>query len=118
MKSFVVLKIDNDTYFEMPLLEGYLAGYGVKLVESSLAQALPAISEHAPDVVVTGAATIGETLIEAGRRKGLRGIVKAGTGMDNIDVAHARSTGVMVVNVPAYAAETVAELLRLALFRG
>lgn len=110
MNTPVVLKLDNDTYFEMPLLKNYLADYQASLVEDSLENANAAINEHSPIVIVTGSAFIGKDIIDIGlRRNSLRGIVKAGTGLDNIDVAYATSKGVVVANIPAYAAETVAE---------
>nr|VFK33095.1 MAG: D-3-phosphoglycerate dehydrogenase [Candidatus Kentron sp. MB]VFK76052.1 MAG: D-3-phosphoglycerate dehydrogenase [Candidatus Kentron sp. MB] len=109
MKSSVVLKLDHDVYLEMPLLKGYLANYGAKLVEHSLADALSAINEHTPDIIVTGAAFIGKDIIDAGQCKGLCGIVKAGSGLDNVDVAYARAKGVAVANTPACVAEAVAE---------
>ncbi|RKZ90297.1 MAG: C-terminal binding protein [Candidatus Parabeggiatoa sp. nov. 1] len=109
MNTPIVLKLDNDTYFEMPLLKDYLADYEASLVEDSLENASAAINEHFPSVIVTGSAFIGKDIINVGLRKSLRGIVKAGTGLDNVDVAYARSKGVVVANIPAYAAETVAE---------
>lgn len=39
----------------------------------------------------------------------LRGIVKYGVGIDAIDIAAAKARGVVVVNIPDYAEETVAE---------
>jgi D-3-phosphoglycerate dehydrogenase len=41
--------------------------------------------------------------------KKLRGIVKYGVGIDAIDIPAARRRGIPVVNIPAYAEETVAE---------
>ena len=120
MSALVVLKLDNDTYFEMPLLKSYLAEYEISLVEESLENAIAAINKHFPGVIVTGSAVIGKEIIEVGLRQKLRGIVKAGTGLDNIDVAYAHSKNLVVANIPAYAAETVAEYavtLMLALLR-
>jgi D-3-phosphoglycerate dehydrogenase len=109
MNTPAVLKLDNDTYFEMPLLKDYLADYEARLMEDSLENASVAINKHSPSVIVTGSAFIGKDIIDLGLRNSLRGIVKAGTGLDNVDVAYARSKGVVVANIPAYAAETVAE---------
>ena len=50
----------------------------------------------------------------------LRAIVKYGVGIDAIDIEAARERGIPVVNVPAYAEETVAEgafALLMALFK-
>ena len=50
---------------------------------------------------------ISRRVIEAGRK--LKGIVKYGVGIDAIDSQAAREHGILVVNVPEYAEETVAE---------
>ncbi len=50
---------------------------------------------------------ISAKVIEAGKR--LRGIVKYGVGIDAIDIEAARDNGVVVVNIPEYAENTVAE---------
>lgn len=120
MQRPIVLKLDNDTRFEMPLLSGYLSRHDLQLLEQPLKNALTAIANNAPGILVTGAAAIDRDIIEIAHNHGLRGIVKAGTGLDNIDSAYARSRGITVVNTPAYAAETVAEYavsLMLALSR-
>jgi len=46
-------------------------------------------------------------VIEAAAR--LKGIIKYGVGIDAIDIEAARSRGIPVANIPAYAEETVAE---------
>jgi D-3-phosphoglycerate dehydrogenase len=55
-----------------------------------------------------------------GAAKKLRAIIKYGVGVDAIDIEAARARGIPVVNVPAYAEETVAEgafALLMALFK-
>ena len=105
----IALKIDGSTYFEMPQLDGYLAKHQTRLVEVSLNEAIPAINEYSPGAIISGAAPIGKEIIDAGLQKGLRGIVKAGTGLDNIDCEYARSQQIVVENIPDYVHETVAE---------
>ncbi|EAY30234.1 NAD(P)-dependent oxidoreductase [Microscilla marina] len=105
----IVLKIDGATYFEMPQLDGYLAKHQTRLVEASLNEAISAINEHSPGAIVSGAAPIGREIMDAGLQKGLRGIVKAGTGLDNIDCEYARCQQILVENIPDYVHETVAE---------
>lgn len=60
------------------------------------------------DVLVTSCfAAVPAELIAAGRR--LRGIVKFGVGVDNIDLAAARDRGLPVANCPDYGSGTVAD---------
>lgn len=105
----IVLKIDGSTYFEMPQLDGYLTNHKTRLMEVSLDEAIPAINQHSPGAIITGAAPIGREIMDAGLQKGLLGIVKAGTGLDNIDCDYAHSQQIMVENIPDYVHETVAE---------
>lgn len=68
-------------------------------------------------VVRSGAVVSGAVMSAA---DGLRIVVRAGAGLDNIDLAHARSTGVRVVRVNGMSAPPVAEMtfaLALALAR-
>ncbi|MGI9451578.1 MAG: 2-hydroxyacid dehydrogenase [Geminicoccaceae bacterium] len=68
------------------------------------------------DLVLMCYRPITRPIIEAGRK--LKGIVKYGVGIDAIDIKAAIEQRVPVVNIPAYAEETVAEgafLLMLAL---
>ncbi len=70
------------------------------------------------DLLLMCYARITRRAIEAAPR--LRAIVKYGVGIDAIDIDAARERGVPVVNVPAYAEETVAEgafALLMALFK-
>lgn len=61
------------------------------------------------DVVVVRSATkVRKRLIEAA--KNLKLIVRAGVGLDNIDVEYAKSKGIEVMNTPAATSNAVAEL--------
>jgi D-3-phosphoglycerate dehydrogenase / 2-oxoglutarate reductase len=58
-------------------------------------------------LVVSCFAQVPAALIEAGRR--LRGIVKYGVGVDNIDLLAAKERGILVANCPDYGSGTVAD---------
>ena len=61
------------------------------------------------DVIVVRSATkVRKPLIEAARN--LKLIVRAGVGLDNIDVEHARAQGIEVTNTPTASSNAVAEL--------
>ena len=67
--------------------------------------------ERARDVdvlVVRSRTKVTRRVIEAARR--LKAVMRAGVGVDNIDLEAARERGVMVVNTPGAPAESVAEL--------
>jgi hypothetical protein len=64
--------------------------------EDELADAL---AEHRPDVLLVQFAPVGVRALEAAN--GLVGIVRYGVGLDNVDVAAARSAGVAVVPITA-----------------
>jgi len=71
------------------------------------------------DVLVVRSATkVTREIIEAG--KNLKIIARAGTGLDNVDVAAAKEKGIKVVNTPGANSISVAELaigLMLSMFR-
>ena len=61
------------------------------------------------DVIIVRSATkVRKPLIEAG--KDLKLIVRAGVGLDNIDVEYAKARGIEVMNTPAASTNAVAEL--------
>ncbi|MHB8566151.1 MAG: 2-hydroxyacid dehydrogenase [Nitrososphaerales archaeon] len=59
------------------------------------------------DVLMVVYAKITSDIIE--NAKNLKGIIKYGVGVDNIDVQTATKLGIVVANVPDYAVETVAD---------
>lgn len=66
------------------------------------------ITEYDPDVLIVRSAKIPAAAIQAGRRLNL--VVRAGAGVDNIDVEAASLRGVVVANCPGQNAAAVAEL--------
>ncbi len=59
-------------------------------------------------IVVRSATKVRQEIIDAG--KNLKLIVRAGVGLDNVDVEYARSKGIEVRNTPAASSNSVAEL--------
>jgi D-3-phosphoglycerate dehydrogenase len=59
-------------------------------------------------IIVRSATKVTKDVIEAGRS--LKVIARGGVGVDNIDVKHAESKGILVLNTPAASAVSVAEL--------
>lgn len=71
-------------------------------------------SEQVDGLLVRSATKVREPLIDA--CPNLKFIIRGGVGMDNIDVAYARSKGVQVNNTPAASSQSVAELVMGHLF--
>ncbi|MFO0790991.1 MAG: C-terminal binding protein [Pirellulales bacterium] len=87
---------------------GLLSGAArlVSAKEYSLSTLRPLIADA--DVLVASCfAQVPASLIQAGKR--LRGIVKYGVGVDNIDLVAARELGIPVANCPDYGSGTVAD---------
>lgn len=59
-------------------------------------------------IIVRSATKVTKEVIEAG--KNLKAIARGGVGLDNIDVAYAKSKGIAVLNTPGASAISVAEL--------
>ena len=59
-------------------------------------------------LVFRSGVTISSRVMDAGSR--LKLLLRAGAGLDNVDVAHARSQGLRLVRVPGSSAQPVAEL--------
>jgi len=68
---------------------------------------LEVISDY-PCMVVRSRTKVTRDVIEAGTA--LKAIVRAGVGLDNIDVAYAKEKGVQVLNTPSASTQSVAEL--------
>jgi D-3-phosphoglycerate dehydrogenase len=66
------------------------------------------VAELDPDVIVVRSNKVPAATLKAG--KGLRLVIRAGSGFDTIDVATASQLGIMVANCPGQNAVAVAEL--------
>lgn len=71
-------------------------------------------SNHVEVLLVRSATQVRAALIDS--CPGLKVIGRGGVGMDNIDVAHAHSKGIEVINTPAASSISVAELVMAHLF--
>ncbi len=83
------------------------AGYQVqtdKIAQEDLAAQLPNFDA----ICVRSATKVRTALID--KCPNLKAICRGGVGLDNIDVAHARSKGIKVINTPAASSKSVAEL--------
>ncbi|MCC8358624.1 D-2-hydroxyacid dehydrogenase [Salinimicrobium sediminilitoris] len=92
---------------------------GIEVVTTKVAQEQLAnyINENkVTGIIVRSATKVREDLINS--CPNLKIIGRAGVGMDNIDVAYARSKGVHVFNTPAASSASVAELVFAHLYSG
>jgi len=83
------------------------AGYQVetnKIAQEDLAAQLPAYDA----ICVRSATKVRTALID--QCPNLKAICRGGVGLDNIDVAHAKSKDIKVINTPAASSKSVAEL--------
>jgi D-3-phosphoglycerate dehydrogenase / 2-oxoglutarate reductase len=96
--------------FEQSGIEG-LKSLGAEVVYEPAAGAEglgAALSKHGPDILVVRSSKVTPPVIQESR--GLKGIIRAGAGVDNIDVPTATGKGVAVCNCPGTNSVAVAEL--------
>jgi len=105
--SFKVVRTDRE--LEMGRVDEALgaAGGQVVLLPDGTPEAVLAREVADADLLLMCYARITAGVIASATR--LKAIVKYGVGIDAIDIDAARARGIPVVNVPAYAEETVAE---------
>lgn len=105
--SFKVVRTDRE--LEMQAVDEALRRWGARLVllpDGTPAEVLARELADA-DVLLMCYAKITRPMLQGAAR--LKAIVKYGVGIDAIDIDATRERGIAVVNVPAYAEETVAE---------
>lgn len=119
--SRTVLVTDNDmgpAVLEREVLEP--AGFDVvHLACRTEDEVLRAIQEHAPAGLLVQYAPITAAVLHGAQ--GVRGLVRYGVGMDNVDTTAAQEAGVQTSNVPDYGPAEVADhavSLLLSLLRG
>ena len=83
-------------------------GWTIDAKTGRAADALAADLSDADALVVRSATKVTSALIDAAPR--LRAIARAGTGVDNVDVAAASARGIVVMNAPGANSVSVAEL--------
>lgn len=108
----MLLFVDVDRDWAIPLLQNELAGIGLEMVLTSenLGAVLGRLSERRARVEVLStfiASSVGAEELAA--LPALKLIATRSTGFDHIDVAAAAHRGVKVCNVPVYGDNTVAE---------
>ncbi|MEO0571124.1 MAG: D-2-hydroxyacid dehydrogenase [Bacteroidota bacterium] len=86
------------------------AGFEVITTKVAQEQLVKYINEHDVSALLVRSATqVDKNLIDD--CSGLKLIGRGGVGMDNIDVSHAKSKNIHVINTPAASSESVAELV-------
>jgi D-3-phosphoglycerate dehydrogenase len=103
IKILVADSMDKDALDEMRAVPGFDVTVKTGLGEADLVKIVPGFQA----VVVRSATKITRPVIEAG--KGLKLLVRAGIGLDNIDSAAAKEKGIVVANTPAATSISVAE---------
>ncbi|MDX2149085.1 MAG: NAD(P)-dependent oxidoreductase [Planctomycetota bacterium] len=78
--------------------------------ETGAEKLVDALSAHRPEILVVRSTKVQAKAIEAARVAGVKLIVRAGAGVDNIDVPAATNAGIKVCNCPGMNADAVAEL--------
>ena len=102
-----VLCSDIECRFVEADLSRLRGGCDVTVSDSHLMPAMLPLVPDAEVIVASCFAQVPAELIEAGQR--LRGIVKYGVGVDNIDLLAAKERGIPVANCPDYGSGTVAD---------
>ena len=103
IKILIADHLDQEAVAQLQAVPNFEVTVKTGLNEAELAQIIPDYQI----VVVRSATRITRPVIEAG--KNLKLIIRAGIGLDNIDVQAARERGIEVANTPAATSISVAE---------
>jgi D-3-phosphoglycerate dehydrogenase len=102
------LAIVGTRYQDLALEEAVLAGHGVALRRVDEGEGAKLVAElRGVDVVLLGSRVYLDASVLASLPE-LRGIVRYGIGLDNVDVVAAKARGVVLAYVPDYCVEEVA----------
>ncbi len=101
--------VRTDSELQTPMVDKTLrdAGHELTLLPHNVSEADLILATQEADLVLMCYTPISRRVIDASPH--LKGIVKYGVGIDAIDIPAAKDKGVLVVNIPEYAEETVAE---------
>ena len=102
-KILVADSMDKEALDQMRAIPGFDVTVKTGMGEADLVKTVPGFNA----IVVRSATKITRPVIEAG--SGLKLLVRAGIGLDNIDSAAAREKGIAVANTPAATSISVAE---------
>jgi D-3-phosphoglycerate dehydrogenase len=112
MNILLASSIDSDT------IEVLEREHDVVRALSAREEVLREVVQDREVVIFRSGVMISSAVMEAGRN--LRLLIRAGSGLDNVDVEHARRHGIRLLRIPGSSAQTVAEFtfaLMLALAR-
>ena len=118
MQGVATVAILGLRYPDFSIEAGILDGIRIVTAMGGTAEEIVSVAEDA-DVIIAGSLPklTGDVI---SRLPALRAVVRAGIGVDNIDLDAARDAGLLVVNVPDYGTEAVAQhtlAMALAAFR-
>jgi len=102
-KILVADSMDKEALDQMRAIPGFDVTVKTGMAEADLVKTVPGFNA----IVVRSATKITRPVIEAGT--GLKLLVRAGIGLDNIDSAAAKEQGIAVANTPAATSISVAE---------
>jgi len=102
-KILIADTLDKEAVAELQKVPGFEVAVKTGLSEAELVQVIPEFEV----AVVRSATKITRPVIEAG--KNLKLLVRAGIGLDNIDLVAAKEKGIEVANTPAATSISVAE---------
>lgn len=101
--------VRTDSELELPIVDQVLTeqGHELVLLPDNVAEETLCIEIATCDILLMCYTPVTSKVIHAAKK--LKAIIKYGVGIDAIDITAANDKGIVVVNIPEYAEETVAE---------